>query len=215
MLRMFPSSIPSSKLTLLMCFTAWCLVPVACGGQDEAPEEVDSVILNQSDDEVRKMGKADDIKPPMDSVIEEPFVEPSDRYPLFETVRYVNQYEDCKEPFCMTDMRFALRGGTVAYYQRGMMVRNIPLLPEDRDKLRALVGRDSELGQLLFSEENIPCELIDERRIDHNVELELAVYVDSDTREYYQHTISHCSANSIDEVSDEFVAFIQDVTTRY
>lgn len=211
---------PISLLPLVIC-ALWPLAMMsACGGQDieGQPEVIDLSGGGLDDEDVRKMGKADDIEPPKDSKIEEPedpFVDDPDRYPMFETVRYVDQYQDCKDPICRTEMRFGLRGGTVAHYQRGTLVRNVILDDADRTKLRELIGRGSTLGEMLFSTENFPCEMIDERRVDNSVTLELSVYTGIDSLEYFEHTISHCPVNMVNELPDEFIEFIHDINRRY
>ena len=190
-----------------------------CGAQDDAPQTDHVVQIGDSMDEqdIRNQGKADTTEPPDDVVIEqeEPYEEDPDRYPLFETVRYVKQYKDCAEPICMMDVRFGIRGGSFSRYQRGMMTSHFELSDEHRARLRDLVGRDREIGKLLYSEADISCDMLDPRRVDYHVELELSVYIDRNTLEYYTHDISHCSANSAEEPIDPLEQFILDVNSSY
>lgn len=207
------------SLAFLLIASVWLFALSACGEQDETsePEASEEVAEKQAP----RNSKFDVIEPSA-TVVEvdesdttETFVDDPDRYPMFETIRFVKRYKSCTEPVCMMDLRFGLRGGTMASYQRGTNITRDELEKEDRDRLREIISKESELGQLLFSEVNIPCEMISPSRVEYEVELELAVYTDSTTLEYFTHSVSHCYANSVDEITDDFTDFVIEMNSKY
>lgn len=208
---------------LCLLSTIPLLLFTGCGADDNASEQnkgsgVIELGSSMDEEDIRQDTKSDSAQPPDDVVIEEeeePYVEDPDRYPMFETLRYVKQYKDCGEPVCMMDVRFGIRGGVFSRYQRGFMTSNFDLTDEHRTQLREIVNRDSQIGALLQSNADIPCDMIDPRRVDYHVELELAVYLDRDTLEYYTHDISHCSANSAEDVIDTLEQFVLDINSSY
>ncbi len=204
-------------LATLLITSVWLFALPACVEQEEPVEEESSEESKYTPRDSRY-----DVIQPSATVVDvdeseptEPVVDDPSRYPMFETVRFVKRYKSCTEPVCMLDLRFGLRGGTMASYQRGTNITRDELEKEDRDRLREIVSKDSEFGQLLFSDVNIPCEMISPSRVDYEVELELTVYTDSSTLEYFTHSVSHCYANSVDEITDEFTDFVTQMNIKY
>ena len=217
---MSPSSSHAPPLALrrLLLFVGALMWLSACGssdlGRSEHDErEPDSLAVEP----IREQGKRDAPTPPDDLVIdqEDDFEEAEDRYPMFERLRYVRRYKDCNEPACMVDFRLALRGGRFQRYQYGDMIDNILLSRQDYEAMQALVNKDSELGALLYSEQPIRCAHAATQWVENHVTVELVVYTDKDTLEYFTHTLSHCPMNATHEPPDLLIDFINDLNRRY
>lgn len=143
----------------------------------------------------------------------EPVVEPP-AFPVYESIRFRRQLDNCVVHDCLEELEFAFRSDSMVRRQQGVVIDRVVLSDDHALELRELINEPAFLATMT-SDSGFRCPSLEEEAPRYQVTLTLFVYEDVGDLVRYAQDISTCYASERGEFPDRFVDFAENMGRIY
>lgn len=148
-----------------------------------------------------------------DAEAPEPVVEPPS-FPVYESIRFRRQLDNCVVHDCLEELEFAFRSNSMVRRQQGVVIDRVELTEEHALEMRELIHEPAFLATMT-SDSGFDCPSLEEEDPRYRVTLTLFVYEDIGDLVRYAQDISTCYSSETGEFPDRFTDFAENMGRIY